>query len=327
VFRNFHERIEQLKHHHQERADEVMQILSRGPKTVYQIAGEMKWDIRAESWEKFPIMQKWFAVGEAFAHVRYLHAAGFHCLVFDARGHGDSPEETLPVNVPEFAEDTAAAARWLADRPDVSAVGVLGHSMGAAGAIVAASHEPEIAAVVSLSAPADLVRMTRKTFEMAGMNIPEPIATPLAWFTAAILLVPRRHSVEDASAVAAAARYHGPLLLVHGAQDHGVPVEHLEMIGRAAAGRRTADDPPVETLVLPEFGRDPDGSSTNGFFNHRANTESTRDTWMMALGVGIYKPQMIERPIRHIDICPTMASLLGCRLLDAQGQRIEEIRS
>jgi len=70
--------------------------------------------------------------GRTFAHVRYLHAAGFHCLVFDARGHGDSPEETLPVNVPEFAEDTAAAARWLADRPDVSAVGVLGHSMGAA---------------------------------------------------------------------------------------------------------------------------------------------------------------------------------------------------
>jgi hypothetical protein len=80
-------------------------------------------------------------------------------------------------------------------------------------------------------------------------------------------------------------------------------------------------------IVLPEFGRDPDGSSTNGFFNHRANSESTRDTWMMALGVGIDKPQMIERPIRHIDICPTMASLLGCRLLDAQGQRIEEIRS
>ena len=39
-------------------------------------------------------------------------------------------------------------------------------------------------------------------------------------------------------------------------------------------------------IVMPEFGRDPDGSSTNGFFNHRSNTESTRDTWMMALGAG-----------------------------------------
>ena len=176
--------------------------------------------------------------GRTFAHVRYLHAAGFHCLVFDVRGHGDNPPETLPINVPEFADDTAAAARWLAARPEVSAVGVLGHSMGGAGAIVAASREPEIAAVVSMSAPADLVRMTRKTFQMAEMRIPEPIATPLAWFTAAILLVPRRHSVEEASAVAAAARYRGPLLLVHGAQDHGVPVEHMDLIARAASAKR-----------------------------------------------------------------------------------------
>jgi pimeloyl-ACP methyl ester carboxylesterase len=193
--------------------------------------------------------------GRTFAHVRYLHAAGFHCLVFDVRGHGDSPDETLPVNVPEFAEDTVAAARWVAARPEVSSVGVLGHSMGGAGAIVAASHESVIKAVVSASAPADLVRMTRRTFQMAGMEIPEVIATPLAWFTAAILLVPRHHSVDDASATAAAAHYRGPLLLIHGAQDHGVPVAHLELIARAAVdGRGREGDPPVETLVLPDFG-------------------------------------------------------------------------
>lgn len=193
--------------------------------------------------------------GRTFAHVRYLHAAGFHCLVFDVRGHGDSPAETLPINVPEFAEDTVAAVRWTAARPEVSAVGVLGHSMGAAGAIVAASNEHLIKAVVSASAPADLVRMTRKTFQIAGMNIPEPIATPLAWLTAAVLLIPRHHSVDDASATAAAARYRGPLLLIHGAQDHGVPVAHLELIARAAVeGRGREDDPAVETLVLPDFG-------------------------------------------------------------------------
>ncbi|HEX7591371.1 MAG TPA: alpha/beta hydrolase [Candidatus Limnocylindrales bacterium] len=192
--------------------------------------------------------------GRTFAHVRYLHAAGFHCLVFDVRGHGDSPEETLPVSVPEFAEDTAAAARWLAARPDVSGVGVLGHSMGAAGAIVAAANEPEIGAVVSISSPSDMIRMTRKTFEMAEMRIPAPIATPLAWFTAAVLLIPRRHSVQEASATAAAGRYAGPILLIHGAQDHGVPVEHLEIIGRAAAANRVDGDHPVETLVLPDFG-------------------------------------------------------------------------
>jgi len=212
-------------------------------------------DFVAEPRPAIAILHGWESNrGRTFAHVRYLHAAGFHCLVFDARGHGDNPPETLPVNVPEFADDMVAAVRWLDTRAEVSDIGVLGHSMGGAGAIVAAAREPSIGAVVSLSSPADLVYMTRKTFEMADMHIPEPIATPLAWFTAAILLVPRRHSVEDASAVAAAGRYRGPLLLVHGSEDHGVPVEHVEMIRRAAASKRSSSDAPVETLVLPDFG-------------------------------------------------------------------------
>jgi hypothetical protein len=79
-------------------------------------------------------------------------------------------------------------------------------------------------------------------------------------------------------------------------------------------------------VILPEFGRDPDGSSTNGFFNHRANVESTRDTWMMALGAAIDKPQIVERPIRHVDLCPTLAAVLGCRSLESQGSAIAEMR-
>jgi uncharacterized protein len=200
--------------------------------------------------------------GRTFAHVRYLHAAGFNCLVFDARGHGDNPPEELPISVPEFAADAAAAARWLLARPDVSCVGLLGHSMGGAGVIVAGADEPRVGAVVALSSPADPVSMTRKTFELGGMAVPAPIATPLAMYTAAVLLAPRRHSLEDASATAAAARYRGPLLLLHGAQDHGIPVEHLEIIARAAVAARDGDSlalqnpdaAPVETLVLPDYG-------------------------------------------------------------------------
>jgi hypothetical protein len=79
-------------------------------------------------------------------------------------------------------------------------------------------------------------------------------------------------------------------------------------------------------LILPEFGRDPDGSSTNGFFNHRANEESTRDTWMMALGAGVERPDVAERPIRHVDICPTLLSLLDCKPLESQGSRLSEFR-
>jgi hypothetical protein len=80
-------------------------------------------------------------------------------------------------------------------------------------------------------------------------------------------------------------------------------------------------------LILPEFGRDPDGSSTNGFFNHRASEESTRDTWAMIVGAGIDKPTVVDRPIRQVDLCPSLAAYLGCRPVESQGARLPELLS
>jgi|SRR5579859_2636475 len=71
-------------------------------------------------------------------------------------------------------------------------------------------------------------------------------------------------------------------------------------------------------IILLEFGRDPDGPSTNGFFNHRSFTPSGCSTWMLVLGEGVERPQIVERPVRHIDVCPTFARLLGCQAQDAQ---------
>ena len=80
-------------------------------------------------------------------------------------------------------------------------------------------------------------------------------------------------------------------------------------------------------IVLPEFGRDPDGSSTNGFLNHRSVEASCRTTWMMCLGAAVDRPQLIERPVRHIDVCPTLAHLLGCDAPGARGARLAELKA
>ncbi|HSL34634.1 MAG TPA: hypothetical protein VK871_13345, partial [Candidatus Limnocylindrales bacterium] len=32
----------------------------------------------------------------------FLHAAGFHCLTIDVRGHGTNPAETMPISAGEF---------------------------------------------------------------------------------------------------------------------------------------------------------------------------------------------------------------------------------
>lgn len=69
-------RIDELKRHHQARCDEIVDILAQQTLNAYQTASHMTWDIKAESWEHFPIAQKWFATGEAIAHLHYLEEKG-----------------------------------------------------------------------------------------------------------------------------------------------------------------------------------------------------------------------------------------------------------
>ena len=78
-------------------------------------------------------------------------------------------------------------------------------------------------------------------------------------------------------------------------------------------------------FVLPEFGRDLDGSTTNGFFNHRQNSDSTRLTWMLCLGDAIRKPQTIEDPVEQIDLCPTIARLFELNTVGLPGKTIPGI--
>ncbi|MFO7965664.1 MAG: MBL fold metallo-hydrolase [Desulfobacterales bacterium] len=65
-------RVSELMEHHRLRANEVIAILEEKPLNAYQTASRMTWDIVAKSWDDFPVMQKWFATGEAIAHLRYL---------------------------------------------------------------------------------------------------------------------------------------------------------------------------------------------------------------------------------------------------------------
>ena len=76
LFRNHKQRIEELKLHHLKRVDEIILILSKGSRSAFQVASEMTWDINHASWDQFPVAQKWFATGEAIAHLRYLEEKG-----------------------------------------------------------------------------------------------------------------------------------------------------------------------------------------------------------------------------------------------------------
>ena len=74
---DFHGRIDYLLEHHEQRLEECLQAVRQFPdSSIYEIAGKMTWRIRCNSWDDFPINQKWFAVGECHSHLRHLERRG-----------------------------------------------------------------------------------------------------------------------------------------------------------------------------------------------------------------------------------------------------------
>lgn len=77
-------------------------------------------------------------------------------------------------------------------------------------------------------------------------------------------------------------------------------------------------------FVIPEVGRDGDADG-NGFANHRSGDDSCRRVWLLACGEGVPKRAGAERPIRHVDIAPTVAEILGFKLAEPEGKPLLEL--
>jgi alpha-beta hydrolase superfamily lysophospholipase len=181
-------------------------------------------------------------------HAQVLNAIGYHVLTLDVRGHGANEPEALPMSVGEYAADARAGVAAMKHRPEVTRVALLGHSMGAAGSLVATADDPDVDAVIATATPADPYRLTRQTFHLARLPIPDPIAWPLAWLTTRVYLRPRGHTVAHVSATRAVREIDVPVMLVHGTEDVAVPVGHLDRL--TAARRAARPDAVTESLLI-----------------------------------------------------------------------------
>lgn len=174
-----------------------------------------------------------------------LRKAGFSLLLPDARSHGRSDGAGFS-SLPRFAEDLEAALDWVRVQvPERSRpVVLLGHSVGAAAALLAASRRSDVAAVISIAAFAHPEWMMRRHLARLGIR-----GFPATWVVRYVELV-IRHRYERIAPVNTACRARCPVLLVHGKADRTVPVTDAIALHEACA-----DNPP-ELLLVDGAGHD-----------------------------------------------------------------------
>lgn len=190
------------------------------------------------------LMHGWGANGAMmWPLVPALHAAGLGVLLLDARCHGRSDDEAF-TSMPRFAEDIAAGLAWLRAQPGVAPdrLAVLGHSVGAAAALLHASRFQDLRAVVSLSAfahPEDVMRRWLQEMRLPRRVVGEYILRHVQRVIGA--------SFDDIAPLRTLPQVQCPVLLIHGKDDATVPVPEA---------RRLAGVAPQTRLLLVEGGHD-----------------------------------------------------------------------
>ena len=184
-----------------------------------------------------------------------LHRAGFSVLVFDARCHGRSDDDSF-TSLPRFAEDLERALTWLKCQQTIDPhhIALVGHSVGAGAALLVASRRDDVAAIVSLAAFSHPVNMMRRF--LAAKHIPY---MPLGWVVLRYVQQVIGHRFDDIAPVNTIRKVRCPTLLVHGAEDVTVPVTEARAIHAARSGDH------VKLKIVPgshdDFG---DGSDVAG---------------------------------------------------------------
>ena len=170
-----------------------------------------------------------------------LHTAGYALLFLDARCHGQSDDDSF-ASLPRFAEDIEHGIAWLSGQAETQGVpvGVIGHSVGAGAALLAAARNPSIALVISLAAFAHPAAMMRRWLRFKRI--------PYWPFGAYILAYVQKvigFRFDDIAPLNTIRQVRCPVLLVHGLEDETVPASEAENIYARRSHER------VELLLIP----------------------------------------------------------------------------
>jgi dipeptidyl aminopeptidase/acylaminoacyl peptidase len=156
---------------------------------------------------------------------RMLAANGIAALRFDFRGSGESEGDFEQVTVSGEITDALAALEFLRKQPEIDheRIGLIGLSLGGCVAACAASRDGKVRALVLWAAVADLKGM-RERMQPEVQELLEK----QGWIDFGGWKVSKNFydDAEKIDPLREVLRYDGAVLIVHGANDPVVPVDH-----------------------------------------------------------------------------------------------------
>ncbi len=175
-----------------------------------------------------------------------LNRAGLSTLLFDLRAHGRSQGRRVSGGYFERS-DLLGAFDFLAGRgKSPGEVGLLGHSMGAAIALMTAAEEPGFAAVVADSPYANALDLVAQE---TARKTPFPEWLVPIFVPATELIASEAYGIEldELRPEESASKLRYPILVIHGLADERIDVDH----GRRVHARSPAGS---EIWLVPEAG-------------------------------------------------------------------------
>lgn len=166
-----------------------------------------------------------------------LSDAGFAMLRFDLTGLGESEGQFHDTTFSDQVDDLLYAATWL-EQHDLPPQILIGHSIGGGAALTAAQHLPNIRAIATLAAPANLDHLAKLLRTQASQSDGDGVSIELGGqnfnFSSAFLADleaqrPFTETVKDLSC---------PLLILHSPGDDTVPYAHGLALFEAATEPR-----------------------------------------------------------------------------------------
>jgi alpha-beta hydrolase superfamily lysophospholipase len=191
------------------------------------------------------IVHGWGANAEMMLPLaRPFHHAGMDVLLYDARNHGKSDSDSFS-SLPRFAEDLGTALEWVKRRNPHHQIVVLGHSIGCAAAILAASHRDDIDLLIGLSgfAHPNLVMNRHLDRPWLPLFLRSLIMSYIQWVIG--------FRFDDIAPMNRIPHVRCPVLLAHGTKDTVVPISDMRLIEANATPQR-----PIRMLEIEDARHD-----------------------------------------------------------------------